>query len=85
MQNRLKGLQLVKSPRQWPHSSIHRFIKNGLCEPGWGSQREMQFDAAVGSEWWKLCRISLSLYPTYNIEKMGTRRSDWMQWNPTTM
>jgi len=41
---------LVKSPRQWPHSSIHRFIKNGLCESDWGSPTDMQFDAAVGSE-----------------------------------
>jgi len=41
---------LVQAPREWPHSSIHRFIENGLCEPCWGTQTEMQFDVAVGSE-----------------------------------
>jgi len=41
---------LVQSPREWPHSTIHRFIENGLCEPEWGAQLAMQFDAAVGWE-----------------------------------
>lgn len=27
----------VKSPRDWPHSSIHRFIREGVLPPDWGA------------------------------------------------
>jgi putative transposase len=28
---------LVRTPSDWPHSSLHRFIRHGILPPDWGS------------------------------------------------
>lgn len=28
----------VNSPCDWPHSSVHRFIREGMLPPGWGAE-----------------------------------------------
>lgn len=39
----------VKTPRDWPHSSFHRFVRKGLYPAHWGSSF-IEFDASVGNE-----------------------------------
>ena len=41
---------LVKSPIDWPHSSFHRYVKQGTYDSDWGSGTEMNFDENVGYE-----------------------------------
>jgi putative transposase len=31
---------LVQAPRDWPHSSFHRFVAQGLLAAGWGGPAE---------------------------------------------
>jgi putative transposase len=41
---------LVKSPQLWPHSTFHRFVKEGSYHADWGSDKELVFDDRVGNE-----------------------------------
>ncbi len=41
---------LVRSPCDWPYSSFHRYVKQGIYDSDWGSGVEMKFDAKVGYE-----------------------------------
>ena len=40
----------VKSPKAWPHSTFHRYFKNGLYGINWGMGQEILFDGSVGNE-----------------------------------
>ena len=37
----------VKSPCDWAHSSVHRFIREGILQPGWGAD----YVATEGASW----------------------------------
>ena len=39
----------VKTPVDWPHSSFHRFLRQGKYPVNWGSS-PMEFDPSVGNE-----------------------------------
>jgi len=41
---------LVKAPKDWPYSSFHRYVRNGLYEGTWGKDLKMTFDDGVGNE-----------------------------------
>nr|MBF0221249.1 transposase [Desulfobulbaceae bacterium] len=41
---------LVKSPVDWPHSSFHRFVANGLFGTNWGAGQGMVFADNIGHE-----------------------------------
>ena len=41
---------LVRSPCDWPYSSFHRYVKQGVYDSDWGAGVEMKFDAKVGYE-----------------------------------
>ena len=41
---------LTKSPVLWPHSSFHRFVREGIYEKKWGSEIKIQFKNIVGME-----------------------------------
>ncbi|MDO8745448.1 MAG: hypothetical protein Q7J76_10115 [Candidatus Brocadiaceae bacterium] len=41
---------LVRSPCDWPYSSFHRYVKQGIYDSDWGAVVEMKFDAKVGYE-----------------------------------
>ena len=41
---------LAASPKDWPFSSFHRYIKNGLYQPDWGTGERMTFPDNVGRE-----------------------------------
>ncbi|MDO8704649.1 MAG: transposase [Sulfuricaulis sp.] len=38
----------VKSPCDWVHSSVHRFIREGILQPGWGADYVATEDASWG-------------------------------------
>ena len=38
----------VASPVDWPHSSIHRFIRNGILPADWGGSAASLIDGAFG-------------------------------------
>ncbi len=41
---------LVKMPREYPYSSFHRYVANGLYELEWGASGELKFNDSVGME-----------------------------------
>jgi len=41
---------LVRSPCDWPYSSFHRYVKQGIYDSDWGSGVEMKFDTKVEYE-----------------------------------
>lgn len=41
---------LVQSPVDWPFSSIHRYILDGLYSPDWGKSESVFLDDRLGSE-----------------------------------
>jgi putative transposase len=41
---------LAKSPIDWPHSTFHRFVKQGIYHSDWGAGKEIGFDIKVGNE-----------------------------------
>ncbi len=41
---------LVQSPVDWPFSSIHRYILDGLYGPNWGRSEPVLLDDRLGSE-----------------------------------
>ncbi len=41
---------LAKSPGAWPHTTFHRYVKQGLYHSDWGADKEIVFDQKVGNE-----------------------------------
>jgi putative transposase len=41
---------LAASPKEWAHSSFHRFVREGKYPLDWGSGVEMVFDSTIGAE-----------------------------------
>jgi putative transposase len=41
---------LVSSPKCWPHSTFHRFVKQGIYPGDWGADTAIDFDKNVGNE-----------------------------------
>jgi putative transposase len=41
---------LVNSPKAWPHSTFHRFVKQGIYPDDWGADKAIDFDENVGNE-----------------------------------
>ncbi len=41
---------LVKSPKDWEHSSFYRYVHKGFYDEDWGSGSDMEFDNSVGYE-----------------------------------
>jgi putative transposase len=42
---------LVRAPRDWGHSTFHRYVKEGIYDINWGeTEEEMRFDSNVGNE-----------------------------------
>jgi putative transposase len=41
---------LSKSPKLWPHSSFHRYVKQGLYHNDWGAGQEIAFAHHGGNE-----------------------------------
>ena len=41
---------LVNSPTAWPHSTFHRFVKQGIYSDDWGADKAIDFDKSVGNE-----------------------------------
>lgn len=41
---------LCMGPREWPYSSFHRFVKEGRCELGWGSNENLDWTDGIGNE-----------------------------------
>ena len=41
---------LAESPKDWPHTSFHRYVDMGVYDKEWGSGREMVFEERVGWE-----------------------------------
>lgn len=40
---------LVLSPKDWQHSSFHRYVQRGVYDPDWGSS-PLVFDSLIGME-----------------------------------
>ena len=41
---------LANSPKAWPHSTFHRFVKQGIYPGDWGADKEIDLDKNVGNE-----------------------------------
>ncbi len=41
---------LVKSPIAWPHTTFHRYVKQGIYHNDWGADRDIVFDHKIGNE-----------------------------------
>jgi REP element-mobilizing transposase RayT len=42
---------LTKAPKDWEHSTFHRYVKEGIYDINWGeTEEEMRFDSNVGNE-----------------------------------
>jgi putative transposase len=41
---------LVKVPREWPHSSFHRYVQAGIYDEAWGDGDEIVSPIGVGAE-----------------------------------
>ncbi len=42
--------QLVKSPRNWPYSSFHRYVAQGFYPEDWAASVEIDLPDKVGEE-----------------------------------
>lgn len=42
--------RLVNAPKDWPHSTFNRYVRDGLYDPQWGAGHEMVFDDSIGNE-----------------------------------
>jgi putative transposase len=42
--------QLVGAPRDWPYSSFHRYVEQGICPSDWDTDREIAISDTVGWE-----------------------------------
>ena len=40
--------RLIKSPFDWPYSSIHEYRQNGIYQPDWGSVGSIEIDDGYG-------------------------------------
>ena len=40
----------VKSPADWPYSSFHRYVRDGIYERDWGADGPVVFDKGIGHE-----------------------------------
>ena len=41
---------LVNAPAAWPHSTFHRYVKQGIYHAEWGAGKEIAFDQNIGKE-----------------------------------
>jgi len=41
---------LVKAPKDYVHSSFHKYVQAGLVDVNWGAGMKIEFDASVGRE-----------------------------------
>ena len=41
---------LAKSPKDWPHSTFHRYVAEGMYEADWGSVADIAWLKDIGSE-----------------------------------
>jgi putative transposase len=41
---------LVATPKDWPHSSFHKYVRNGIYPEDWGSEVTPKFDENIGKE-----------------------------------
>ena len=41
---------LVKAPKDWPYSSFHRYVSDGVYDLEWGAGVDMVFESTVGRE-----------------------------------
>ena len=41
---------LVDAPKDWEHSSFHRYVRTGLYDEMWGTIGDISFDPQVGNE-----------------------------------
>lgn len=41
---------LVDAPRDWPYSSFHRYVEDGIYPVDWGATEAMEFDEKIGRE-----------------------------------
>ncbi len=40
----------VEAPKDWPHSSFHKYVENGLVDVEWGAGVEIKFPQRIGNE-----------------------------------
>ena len=40
----------VNAPKDWPYSSFHKYVSEGIYDINWGANVEMLFDASIGAE-----------------------------------
>ena len=40
----------VDAPSEWPHSTFHRYVKNGLYPNDWAAGKKIRFDKSIGNE-----------------------------------
>jgi putative transposase len=40
----------VDAPAEWPHSTFHRYVRNGLYSNDWGAGKKIRFDKSIGNE-----------------------------------
>lgn len=38
----------VKTVKDWPHSTFHRYLRNGVYKKDWGTGDELSFDGKFG-------------------------------------
>ncbi|MGA7875578.1 MAG: transposase [Desulfoferrobacter sp.] len=41
---------LVQAPGDWKYPSFHRYVRRGVYDLRWGSNRQIEFDSTVGRE-----------------------------------
>ena len=41
---------LAPATRDWPYSSFHRYVRDGIIDPEWGAHVEILFESTVGAE-----------------------------------
>ena len=42
--------RLVTGPKDWPYSSFHRYVRDGMYDLEWGTGAEIKFESKVGWE-----------------------------------
>ncbi|WP_287107544.1 hypothetical protein [Microcystis sp. M_OC_Ca_00000000_S217Cul] len=41
---------LVNAPKDWQHSSFHRYVEEGIYDQMWGASERLIFDSDIGME-----------------------------------
>jgi putative transposase len=41
---------LAQAPSKWPHSSFHRYVREGMVESDWGADTKIHIDKDIGNE-----------------------------------